>query len=375
MNKGDSVTSSSGVSSNRTAPNGVVWARSLALFANFFLIILAYYQVKAASRALLLEYGGSGLFPYVWIISAITLITIIGFYHQLVKKLPRVAVVLGALVVFTALLCLFRYLTPRFNTGSALAFYVFVDIFSVILVEQFWSLTNSINTAEQGRKTFWFVGTGGLCGGLAGGLLASELVDAGIVQTADLLYVCAAILSLTFILNFFMWVQGMYKEVPAERTVVDPAGGWRTLAASPYLLLIAALLCLSQLAQPIVEYQFIHAIEQSFATLEQRTVYLGRFFAFLGIASIAINLVATPLIHRFLGIFAGLAVQPVVLATSSFGFFLTSDTQHRGSDENCRSGLIVFDQSCFERAALHPGRCGQHVSSKSLDRYARLSFV
>ena len=33
-----------------TAPTGGLWARSLALFANFFLIILAYYQVKAASE-------------------------------------------------------------------------------------------------------------------------------------------------------------------------------------------------------------------------------------------------------------------------------------------------------------------------------------
>ena len=305
-----------------TAPAGGLWARSLALFANFFLIILAYYQVKAASRALLLEYGGSGLFPYAWIISALTLVSIIGFYHQLVRKLPRVAVVLGALVVFTGLLCLFRFLTPHFNTLSALAFYVFVDIFSVILVEQFWSLTNSVSTAQQGRDSFWFVGTGGLCGGLVGGLLASELVKGGFLATADLLYVCAGILMLTFVLNFLMWKKRMYEEVSAHTAVVDASGGWRTLIASPYLILIAGLLCLSQLAQPIVEYQFIHAIEQSYNTLEERTVYLGRFFAFLGVASILINLIATPLIHRYLGIFAGLAVQPIVLAFSAFGFFM-----------------------------------------------------
>lgn len=318
----DNNNGSSGEGNYHTGPNSSIWARSLALFANFFLIILAYYQVKTASRALLLEAGGSSLFPYVWVISAVTLATIIGFYHQIVKNYSRVAVVLGALVVFSALLCLFRYLTPGFNTASALSFYVFVDIFSVILVEQFWSLTNSVSTAEQGRSTFWFVGTGGLCGGLVGGLLASELVDRGIIQTIDLLYVCAGLLIVTLILNTLMWRRGMYTEVPAETTIVDPAGGWRTLAANPYLLLIASLLCLSQLAQPIVEYQFIHSIEQTYDSTADRTVYIGRFFAFLSVAAIAINLVATPLIHRFLGIFAGLAVQPIVLACSAFGFFI-----------------------------------------------------
>ena len=33
-------------------------------------------------------------------------------------------------------------------------------------------------------------------------------------------------------------------------------------------------------------------------------------------------MLVTPLIHRYLGIFAGLAVQPLMLAVSSFGFFL-----------------------------------------------------
>ena len=304
------------------APIAAVWLRSLALFANFFLIILAYYQVKAASRALLLQYGGSELFPYVWIISAITLLILIGIYHRLVSKLPRIGVVLGALVVFIGLLCLFRFLTPNFTTNSALAFYVFVDIFSVILVEQFWSLTNSINTPEQGRKTFWFVSTGGLCGGLAGGLVASALVKHGWLSTADLLYVCAAILAVTFLLNFVMWKLGMYAEATEQENIVKASHGWRTLAANPYLLLIATLLCLSQLAQPVVEYQFISAVEDTYTSLEERTVYFGQFFAFLNIASIAINLVATPLIHRHLGIFAGLAVQPLMLACSAFGFFL-----------------------------------------------------
>ncbi|MGR8950160.1 MAG: NTP/NDP exchange transporter [Gammaproteobacteria bacterium] len=305
-----------------SAPHAAVWIRSLALFTNFFLIILAYYQVKAASRALLLEYGGSGLFPYVWIISAFTLLILIGIYHRLVSKLPRIGVVLGALLIFTALLCLFRYLTPNFNTTSALAFYVFVDIFSVVLVEQFWSLTNSISTPQEGRKTFWFVSTGGLCGGLAGGLLAGALVENGYLATADLLYVCAGILVLVFILNFLMWARGMYTEATENENLIDASDGWRALMSNPYLMLIAALLCLSQLAQPVVEYQFLNAVESTYSTLEERTVYFGQFFAFLNIASIGVNLLVTPLIHRHLGIFAGLAVQPLMLAFGAFGFFL-----------------------------------------------------
>ena len=61
-----------------TVTSGETTSRALGkrtgcLFLNFFLIILAYYQVKSASRSLLIEYWGSDNFPYVWIASALVL--------------------------------------------------------------------------------------------------------------------------------------------------------------------------------------------------------------------------------------------------------------------------------------------------------------
>ncbi len=91
---------------------------------------------------------------------------------------------------------------------------------------------------------------------------------------------------------------------------------------SRYLLLIAASLLCAQLAQPVVEYQFLKAIEAAYADLDERTQFLSTFFIALGIVSIAVNLVVTPLVHRFLGIFAGLLLQPMILAVSACGFML-----------------------------------------------------
>lgn len=296
--------------------------RSLALFANFFLIILAYYQVKAASRSLLIEFGGAAWFPYAWVYSAVVLTTLIGFYHGLVERHSRARIVLGSLLVFAALLVVFRVVLDQHNTLSAVAFYVFVDIFSVVLVEQFWSLTDSINDTDEGRQSFWFVGTGGLVGGVAGGLLASFLVEATPLKTPDLLYACALLLIVTFLLNVLMWRAGMYEEVKSDSAAHAEKADWRALLKNRYLILIAAVLCLSQLAQPVVEYQFISAVEQAYTELDQRTAFIGKFFSVMGLVSVAINLVLTPLIHRYLGIFAGLVVQPLVLSICSFGFFL-----------------------------------------------------
>ena len=304
-------------------PSGPQLARrALVLFINFFLIILAYYQVKTASRSLLIEYWGASNFPYVWIISALTLGTFIGFYHRLVERHSRLRVILGCLSLFIALLIAFRLVMPTWGTGASFGFYIFVDIFSVILVEQFWSLANSISQTEDGKKSYWFVGTGGLLGGALGAKVASLLIEKTPLETPDLLLSCAFLLALTAFVNVAMGRAGFFEEVRSESAPVVPEGGWRTLMQSRYILLIAAALFCAQMAQPVIEYQFISAIEAAYADLDERSIFIGNFFGVLGLVSIAVNLVLTPLIHRYLGIFAGMATQPLMILICSFGFMV-----------------------------------------------------
>ena len=307
-----------------TPDSGVprLFGRSLALFANFFFIILAYYQIKSASRSLLIEYGGMEWFPYAWVFSALALIVFIGFYHVLVERYSRVRIVFGSLLAFSLLLVAFHGVLNHQDTASAMAFYIFVDIFSVVLVEQFWSLSNSVNDTDQGKRSYWFVGTGGLLGGVVGGVLASALIEYTPMQTSDLLLSCAGILMLTLCINFAMWRAGMYEEVQTHSPEFGTGVDWRVLVKSRYLRLIALVLCFSQLAQPLVEYQFMSAIDVAFGDLDSRTQFISSFFSKMGVISIGVNLVLTPLIHRHLGIVVGLMVQPVLLSICSLGFFV-----------------------------------------------------
>ena len=89
-----------------------------------------------------------------------------------------------------------------------------------------------------------------------------------------------------------------------------------------YILLIAAALLCAQLVQPIVEFQFIKAIEETYHELDERTQFFSLFFGILGIVSIIVNLTLTPLIHHYLGIFAGMLVQPFATVFCSVGFFV-----------------------------------------------------
>ena len=324
------ATVTSGETTSRT-----LGKRAGCLFLNFFLIILAYYQVKSASRSLLIEYWGSDNFPYVWIASALVLAALIGFYHRLVERHDRLNIVLGCCLLFMVLLVVFRLLLGYENAAAAVGFYVFVDIFSVILVEQFWSLANTITKTEEGKRSYWFVGTGGLIGGVLGGALAAALTKYTPMHTPDLLLSSAGFLCLIFVLNLRMGRMGLYEEIQSEGAPVVAAGDWRALLENRYLLLIAAALLCAQLAQPLVEFQFIKIVETRYTDLDDRTAYIATFFSLLGFVSIAINVAITPVIHRYLGVMAGMLAQPLVLAVFSFGYML-----HPTLISNLRSGRV-----------------------------------
>jgi AAA family ATP:ADP antiporter len=202
---------------------------------------------------------------------------------------------------------------------------VFVDILSVVLVEQFWSLTNSIYTTQEGKSWYGFVGTGGLVGGIAGGGLSALLIQYTHLQTPDLLLTAAITIGIIFVLTWVMGHIGLYCEV--EHVVpVEAArkGGWRVLGQNRYLLLIAAVMLLAQLVSPLIDYQFLNTVEASYPEREARTAFISLFFSVMGFISVGINLGITPLIHRFFGTIFGLLIQPLMISLFSWAFLFQS---------------------------------------------------
>jgi AAA family ATP:ADP antiporter len=310
-------------SSRQTGHPHGVFLRSLVFSLDFFLIITALYQLKPASRSLLIEALGADSLPYVWIGSAAALFVAIAIYRKILERFGRVHVVLLSCLLFACTLVAFRLLTAVQAPWVAVAFYIFVDIFGVVLAEQFWSLANGSYLTEDGRRWYGFVGTGGLAGGVFGSALAAALIRYTPLQTPDLMLVAAAFVGFILILTWIMDRRGLlYRAEEGAPPVASVAkvSSWRLIAGNRYLVLIAAALLLAQGISPLVEYQFLHIIETAYPEREARTAALSVFFSILSGVSIAVNLILTPLALNYLGVLAGLLVQPVVLALSTSGF-------------------------------------------------------
>ncbi len=309
------------VIANKLYWQGGMAARSLLLFANFFLILLAYYLVKPASRSLLLDHVAADNLPYLWTASGVVLLALVPGYQRLLQRFGRVRVVLGTCMLTAALLMTFRSLFDHAGAMTAASFYILVDIFSVVLVEQFWSLTNSVYNSNQGRRWYGLIGSGGLVGGVVGGLLAGWLVKHTALRTEDLIAVAAMMVLCISLMTWRLARAGVYRlasqdEAPRAKSL-DAGEVWHSIRSNRLVAGIALLLLFSQICEPIVEYQFMQHVETSYADKEARTVYLSHFLSLLSAVALGINLVVTPLIHRYLGVIAGLFVQPVLLAAAA----------------------------------------------------------
>lgn len=297
--------------------------RALLLFGNFFLIILAYYHVKGVSRSLILEYVSANDLPYVYIGSAALLLFLLPVYQGLVARYERVQIVVVASACFVALLVAFRFLLLDPGLSVAVGFYFLVDILSVVMVEQFWSLTNAGYRSDQGKRWYGLIASGGLAGGMVGARSAQWLIEHTRLSGDDMLLVAAALIGVLLISTAMLARRGFYREtlrapgMPTRREVMQ---GLAIFRGDRYLMLIAVMLLLVQIAEPIVEYQFMSLVQENFSDRTERDIYLNGFFSLLSGVALGINLLLTPIILGRLGVIVGLLVQPLSLVVTAVGF-------------------------------------------------------
>ena len=153
------------------------WAKPILLFVNFYLIITTYYVVKPVRSALVVSELGAKSLPYIWVATAVTIALFIAFYSRLIDRYSRRAVVTVTTTLFIVSLLCIRYLLSLQVPWLTGVFYVWGDVFSVVMVEQFWSFTNDIFNTKEAKKLYGLIGSGGILGGISGSLIASQMVN------------------------------------------------------------------------------------------------------------------------------------------------------------------------------------------------------
>ena len=161
---------------------------ALLMFANVFLILCAYYFIKPLREGWIVVSPISGLEK--WEVKAYTsfgqsllLILVIAWYSSLVNRWPR-----GKLITWVTLFCmsnmvLFWFLQPDLFFAnvplSGVAFFLWVGMFGVFVVAQFWAFAADIYSDEEGRRLIPMVAIGATAGAAFGAQITGFLVEGG----------------------------------------------------------------------------------------------------------------------------------------------------------------------------------------------------
>jgi AAA family ATP:ADP antiporter len=149
---------------------------ALLLAANVFLILMAYYVLKPVREALILGSGSAELKSYMSALQVVLLMFVIPAYGRLVAKLPRMRLINVVTTIFAACLVGF-FVAAQADIPIAIVFFLWIGIFNLMIVAQFWSFANDVYTKEEGERLFAIVGFGALLGAVVGARTADRLIE------------------------------------------------------------------------------------------------------------------------------------------------------------------------------------------------------
>jgi AAA family ATP:ADP antiporter len=149
---------------------------ALLLALNVFLILMAYYVLKPVREALVLGDFSPEVKSYLSAGQVVLLAFVVPLYGKLVAQLPRMKLINTVTLFFAACPVIFYGLNMA-GVPLAIIFFIWIGIFSLMVIAQFWSFATDIYTKEEGGRLFPIVGFGGSLGAVVGARIAGFLIE------------------------------------------------------------------------------------------------------------------------------------------------------------------------------------------------------
>jgi AAA family ATP:ADP antiporter len=279
--------------------------------------------LKTVREPLILATGGAELKSYAAGAQAAILLLYVPLYGALAARLPVQRLVIWVNLAMIACIQFF-YLTGRAGmTFVGFAFFVFIGIFSLTLIAQFWSFANDIYKKSEGDRLFPIIAVGATAGAPLGAALASELFALGVTPWAMMQIASVLLLLHT---GLYAWVKR--RSTGDQKTAQSTANGFSLVLKSRYLRLIALLLVVLNVINTTGEYILANMVTHQADTLAaassafDKSAFIGEFygnyFFWVNVASVLLQMFAVSRIVKAFGMAGVLFTLPIV-ALGAYG--------------------------------------------------------
>lgn len=297
---------------------------AVVLTFTVFLLLTAYYFLKTAREPLILLQGGAEVKSYAAAGQSVLLIVVVRAYSALARRVGRMRLVAAVYLFFAMNLGVFAVLAGA-GARIGVVFYLWVGIFNVTAIAQFWSFAADIYAAEQGKRIFAIIGVGSSAGAVAGARIARSLVDLGPagLMTGALIVLCACV-ALLYWVDRRSGSPGKKPGDPSHEQPLVDARTFQLLTHDRYLLLVAALTFILNWVNTTGEYvldrTLLVAASDAVAHGADANQFIGHFkaeyFEWVNILGMALQLFAVSRILDKLGVRNALFFLPAVALAS-----------------------------------------------------------
>jgi AAA family ATP:ADP antiporter len=311
----------------KVEPGEAVTASLLTL--TVFLLLTAYYLLKTAREPLILLHGGAEVKQYAAAGQALLLVVVVRAYSALARRLGRQWLIATVYLFFASNLVIFAVLAHA-NVVIGVPFFLWVGVFNMTAVSQFWSLAADVYTPEQGKRLFAILGIGSSVGAVAGAWVAKSLAKLG---PAGLMAIAAVILVVC--VGLFAWINrragspGQKTDDPHHDEPLAHDHVARILSRDKYLLLIAGLTVLLNWVRSNGDYLLDRTLlatlaEAKASGLDASTVvtsFKANYFEWVNITGVVLQLFVVSRVMSRLGVRNALLALPAV-AFLEYGMYL-----------------------------------------------------
>jgi AAA family ATP:ADP antiporter len=322
---------------------------ALLMFANVFLILCAYYFIKPLREGWIAVSDIGGLTKmevkaYSSFGQSLVLIPVVWFFGRLSSRYHRCALITRSTVFCMLNMAVFWAIQPGLFLENlpytGVVFYLWVGMFGVFVVAQFWAFAADIYTEERGKRMFPLIAIGATSGAVCGSWITEILVKSGIFGTQWLLIV--AMIPLTASVVLYRMVESrMHQSIsdskpsPAPDSIIKDSGrGAISIIFNSRFLLATAVITLilswvntngeNLLFRIVQDFLKGQALQESITdpnkliafTRDGTTAFYGDFYFWVNIMALLLQAFVASRLIKYGGFGAILLMTPVVALVS-----------------------------------------------------------
>jgi len=300
----------------------------LLLTANACLLMAAYYLLKVIREPLILAYGGAEYKSYATAIQAGLLTLIVPLfsvlYHRYANNENRSSIINKILLFFISNLVIFAFL-QYLNVNVGMAFYVWLGIFSIMVLAQFWAFAADSYNVKCGQRLFVILAVGATFGAWLGSRIAGPIYPfigiVGIMTLAAFLLLISVYLTA----NVSRWIP---EAASNDEPVHEEDGnkwldGFSVVFKSPYLLRIALFVVILVFINSTGEYILARLVDEHSKMLALTeglldiSAWQGQFYSnyysWITLGSFVIQLFLVSRIFKWVGLRGSVLILPVIM--------------------------------------------------------------